>query len=382
MNRFDIPAGQPKAWTILARAQAAGKAASTYLFYGPVGVGAWSLAIEFTALLNCQSPLGQLDRPETRRPCGQCQSCRSIYGLNFEGLHLVVPIPTHKNLDEAIDLTNVTLERKRQEPFSMLDRSKSITIPVELAREIKRRLSIRGPAGVTRVVVFYQMEQMRFASADALLKMIEEPPSDTIIILTAVNPDALLPTIQSRAQKIRLERLPEQMVVDYLVQNYGATETDARTKARVMERSLGRAVAAVAITEGEETDQRGVGLLLFKTLVTEPASEVVGRMFDMLNFTDRGAAENLIALWQSLIRDCAYLANAADENELVNIDFTPEIRQMAPALSDPQVVQQMVETTKNTLADLPLNVHIQPALIAMALKLKADLEVGGRSSTG
>lgn len=366
--------------------------ASTYLFYGPEGVGAWALAIEFAALLNCESPLGSPDQPESRRPCGECRSCRSIYGLNFEGLHVLAPIPPYKLSGserdgiaqvtsskkdrDVFDLTNDAIEQKRREPFSLLDRTRPISIPIELARNIKKHLAISGQAGITRVVLFYQMESMRLASADALLKMIEEPPAGTVIILTAIRPESLLPTILSRAQKIRLDRLPESMVVEYLKAHYSVSEKIALLLSRVCERSLGRAISTALAAEGEETDPRPVALMMFKTLLTEPVIEVAAQMSELLDFRDRGAAENLIKLWQSFVRDCAYLSGTSDETNLVNVDFQTEIRDLAPRFSDPAVVERIVNTTKNTLADLTLNVHIQPALVAMTLKLKADLEVG------
>lgn len=377
-----------KAWTILARAHAAGRVASTYLFYGPEGVGAWALAVEFAALLNCEAPGGSPAQPETRRPCGECRPCRSIFGLNFEGLHLIVPVPPHKSTgkdtdsskaEDVIDLTNAVLEQKRAEPFSILDRTRQISIPIELARKIKQHLAIGTRTGITRVVIFYQMETMRAASADALLKMIEEPPRDTVIILTAVRPENLLPTILSRAQKIRLERLPESMVVEYLKERYAVPEQTALQLSRVSDRSLGRAIASVPSDDADATDPRAECFLMFRTLITEPVTEVAATMIELLDFRDRGAAENLIRLWQSFIRDCAYLSGTSDDTNLVNVDFQAKIHELAPRFSDPAVVERMVNTTKNTLADLGLNVHIQPALIAMALKLKADLEAGRRN---
>jgi DNA polymerase-3 subunit delta' len=377
LNRFDIVKGQPKAWSILARAHAVSKVASTYLLLGPEGAGAWSLVLEFAALLNCESPREMSADEGTRRPCGECHACHSIFSLNFEGFQPVVPISTHKNLEEAVDLTNETLESKRSEPFRLLDRTRPLNIPIELAREVKRRLSMRAGQGVTRVVLFYHMDDMQWSSADALLKMIEEPPPDTVIVMTAVRPEDIPPTILSRAQKIRLLPLPESMVVEYLISKHECTETMARLATRVSQRSLGRAIAALPSADGEETNPRGVGLMLFKSLMTESSVELAARMGDLLNFNDRGAAQGLIVLWQSLLRDCAYYANASDESELVNVDFASEIRQFAAPLGDSKVVQKMVEATKITLADLELNVHIQPALVAMALKLKAALETGG-----
>jgi DNA polymerase-3 subunit delta' len=377
LNRFDIVKGQAKAWSILARAHAAGKVASTYLISGPEGCGAWSLVTEFAALLNCEAIREVTVDDGLRRPCGECRPCRGIIGLNFEGFQPVVPISTHKNLEEAIDLTNETFEAKRAEPFRLLDRTKPIHIPIELAREVKRRLATRADQGVKRVVFFYRMDDMQRSSADALLKMIEEPPPDTVVVMTAVRPEEVAPTILSRSQKIRLTPLPEPMVIEYLMSKYNVSESTATLAARVSQRSLGRALAALPSEDSGETNPRGAGLLLFKSLMTESSVELAARMGDLLDFQDRGAAQSLIRLWQSLLRDCAYYANVSEETDLVNVDFVPEIRQYAARLGDQTVVQRMVQVTKITLVDLELNVHIQPALVAMALKLKAAMETDG-----
>ncbi len=380
MNRFDITKGQADAWTALAGAYAADRVASTYLVHGPEGVGAWALAIEFAALLNCESVQSEISESSDVRPCGNCQPCRAVYDLNFEGLFPVVPIGKHKNLKEAIDLTNETLENKRQEPFCQLDQSSPVSIPIDLAREVRRRLATRPAEGITRVVVFYRMDLMRLASADALLKLIEEPPRDTVIVLTAAQPEALLPTILSRARKVRLKLPPEELLVDYLTRNYQATETAARLAVRVCRRSLGKALGMVAGDTAAGADRRAIGLMLFRGLMLDPEPDLISQMSDLLNFRDRGSAVEMIQLWQSLVRDCAYLAGSGDTLDLVNVDFQSEIESIAPRLADPGVVQRVVETTKNTLADLRLNVHIQPALVAMALKLKKDMETGGTTS--
>jgi DNA polymerase-3 subunit delta' len=230
------------------------------------------------------------------------------------------------------------------------------------------------------VVLFYRMDLMRQASADALLKLIEEPPRETVIILTAAQPDALLPTILSRARKVRLKRPPEKLVVEYLRENYQATETAAKLATRVSQRSLGRALGMIGGEDAAGADRRAIGLLLFKGLMSESAPSLVAQMGEVLNFRDRGAAVDLIHLWQSLVRDGAYLAGTGDTTDIVNVDFQSELEAIAPRLANPAVVQAIVATTKNTLADLRLNVHIQPALVAMALKLKMDMETGDTSA--
>lgn len=374
MKPFDITLAQAKAWSILARSHQAGRVASTYLFCGKEGLGSWSLAIELAALLNCQQPLETVEQAGVKKACGECQPCRSVHGLNFEGLHIVVPISKHKNFDEAIDLTNELLERKRSEPFTLLKSKAPIHIPISMAREVKKRLSMRAPTGITRVVIFYQMELMMPASADALLKMIEEPPSNTVIILTTEKPEALGATIRSRAQRLRLERLPEEMVIDYLKQRYELSDTRAKLLARISDGVLGDAIGMAQGDDDGESDRRAVGLLLFSTLCLEPVSKAVGQMTDMLNFSNRGEIETVLNLWQSLVRDCAFYATTGERTSLINVDFIPEIERISIPFASSRVASMMAADIKNTLADMRLNVHIQTALVALVLKLKADLK--------
>ncbi len=374
MNHFEITRAQAKAWSILARSFSSQRVASTYLFYGREGLGDWSLAVEFAALLNCSKPAPDAEEPAICYPCGECPACRSIRNLNHESLHFVVPIPKHKKDDEAIDLTNEILEQKRKEPLRLLDSTAATNIPIGLAREVRKNLSRRAGEGMTRVVVFYQMEKMRTSSADALLKLIEEPPPNTVIILTASRPEALLPTLQSRSQKIRLERPPEQMTIDYLQSAYDLSETQARLATRISGGVPGVALELAGQVDSEESGRRGVGLLLFKSLFAERGARVVSQMIELINFTDRGEVEDILRLWQSLIRDCACHATTGDEDDLVNVDYTPEIKRLSPRFGDSSVASQMTEEIKNTLADLKLNVHIQAALVALALKLRCAVE--------
>jgi hypothetical protein len=361
MELSDIRHLQPKAWSLLARSVAAKRVAGTYLFSGKEGLGHWQLAVSFAALLNC-SNRAEVDGVSV--PCGQCSSCHQIAGLNSGSLNIVVPIPSHKDIKEAIDLTNAALEYKRKEPFWILSSTSQLTVPIDMAREVKRRLSMKGDQEHTRVVLFYQMEKMLTASADALLKMIEEPPSDTVIILTAEKAETLLPTIRSRAQLIRLERIKPQLCAEYLVAHYGLSPEKALLYAQVTDGNLGRAVELAADGERDDVSQRATGFLLFKSLFVEPPPEAISRVLEFTH--DRGQAESLFLFWGSLIRDCANYAVSGDEEQIINRDYAVDIKKLSqPAMTD---------AIKNGLADMQRNVHIQPSVAALSLKLGAAIK--------
>lgn len=374
MKLSDIAQIQPKAWSILSRSFIADRVASTYLFHGPNGLGHWPMAISFAALLNCTEPK-QTQKMSVVVPCGECHACRSIAALNFEGLHIALPIQSAKNSDQMIDLINERLDLLREEPFDLLSSAAYVSIPIDRAREIGRNLARKATAGIKRCVIFHQMERMKTSSADALLKMIEEPPPETVVILTTDNAEQLLPTIQSRSQRIRLSRIGEEFIENYLLDHYEITKHRARLVVRLNSGNLGRAIGMAC--DGEEGDGslRAIGFLLFRSIFMESGPAVASLIAEMVNDRDRGAAEEILKLWQSLLRDCAYYASSGDEEGLVNIDFVNDIKRIAARFEQTDLAAYSVACIKNALADFALNVHIQAAFVALALKLKSRIHV-------
>jgi len=371
LTHFEIKQYQPKAWEILSRSFENQRAASTYLFHGPEGTGRWGLAISFAALLNCEKPVK--NENDILRPCGECLNCRKIFNLSFEGLYFALPLAPHKDLEEAAELTTKLLEEKRNEPFKILSSSATANIPIDLAREIKRSLSLKSDPGMTRVVIFYEMEKMRRESADSLLKLIEEPPKNTVIIMISRRPEALLLTIQSRAQKIKLSRVSLDAGEKYLLDKYGIKETQARLLMRLGDSSLGRAIELTNDSEETESSNRAVGFLLFKSLFDDAAYATVAHINDMVDTRDRGGADTLLALWESLIRDCVNYSVLGDETKLINLDFVPDIKRFSNRIGGGQAASQMADEIKNTLEGLRRYVHIQGAVTALALKLKSHI---------
>lgn len=368
LTPFDITKFQPKAWDILSRSFENKRTASTYLFHGAEGVGRWATAISFAALLNCENP----KQENYMKPCGECLSCRRIFSLSSENLHFAFPLPPHKNLEEAAEITANIIEEKKSEPFKIISSESSTNIPIDLARDIKRRLSLKGDKGVTRVVIFYEMEKMRAESADALLKMIEEPPKDTVIIIISRRPEALPITIRSRSQKIRLGRVPVAVGEEYLTTIHKIKDSQARLLMRLSDNSLGRAIE-MSQDDTDESSERAVGLLLFKSICEEPAYATASHINDMVNTRNRGAADDLLSLWQSLVRDCVHYAVLGDDDRLVNLDFIRDIKRISGRIPGGMAASRMSADIKNTLEGLRRNVHIQGAVTALALRLKSHL---------
>ena len=98
-------------------------------------------------------------------------------------------------------------------------------------------------------------------------------------------------------------------------------------------------------------------------------------MAELLSPRDLSQAEELLELWQSLLRDCMHYAVTGDETGLVNVDFISELPRLASTLKNGEQMAEIVRQIKIALADIRGKVHIQGALMALVLKIKAVLSV-------
>ncbi len=131
-------------------------------------------------------------------------------------------------------------------------------IPVEAARTIGSFLSLTPAEGGWRVVLIDAVDDLNRSGANAILKLVEEPPRNALILLVSHSPDSLLPTIRSRCRRLMLRPLAEDSVVTLLRRRLPEmAEADARAVARIAEGSIGRALALV---EGE-------GLALYRDMI-------------------------------------------------------------------------------------------------------------------
>lgn len=365
---------QDTARTIILNSFNRDRLASTYLFFGIDGVGKWAAAIALAALTNCQEPQKD-DSGRITDACGRCRNCRQIIRLNFPEMHFALPLPPHRSESDADKLTQEYLEQKKDEPYAIITSPRQLTIPVNTARAIRRKAAIKPPAGTKRIIVFYRMENMLPASADSLLKLIEEPPPETIIILTAESPNHLLPTIQSRSQKIRFKPLPTDIIARYLVDHYRTPEKKAEFYARLAGGSLGQAL--LSLDEDDRSSQRQTAFLMFKSLFGDDTPAAVASLNELLNPRDRGGTEQILKYWQSFLSDLIIIKYAGEPTDIINTDLLAEMEKLAGRITGSDSFMELQNEIKKVILLLKRNVHIRPAMTSMALNFRRHL---GQSS--
>jgi len=247
----------------LAGALATSRFPQATLFTGAPGVGKQRLALWVAQGLLCEAGPGE--------PCGECSGCRQVLGLAHPDLHWFVPIPRpkagdpDKQVDEAQEILAAAIEERRQNPlWQRPDRMSSHSLAT--ARLLHRLVWMTPFSGDRKVIIVGDAERLVVQeasqeAANALLKVLEEPPDDTTIILTAADPERLLPTIRSRLVTLRIPRVADDEVRRFLGQ-----ELDPPLKGKPLERrallaegSIGRALWAEGEAEGP--DRRAAQLL-------------------------------------------------------------------------------------------------------------------------
>jgi DNA polymerase III subunit delta' len=214
---------------------------------GPWGVGKQRLALWLAQLVLCEAARDE--------PCETCRACRLVGGLAHADLHWLVPIQrpkaseTDKQVEEASQALAAAMEERRSQP--LYGQSDGMAIHgIASVRLLQRQAALTSVEGGARVFIIGEADRLvsqesSQEAANALLKLLEEPPPGSLFVLTTVDAQRLLPTIRSRAVLLRLGGVPDPDVRGFLAAHLrpapSAAELDQRVAAA--EGSIGRALS-------------------------------------------------------------------------------------------------------------------------------------------
>src|SRR5438094_2124920 len=247
----------------LVGAIAAGRVRQAVRVEGPRGVGKERLALWLTQALVCERAGGKAGA-EAREGCGECQPCKLVLNLSHPDVHWFVPLELTKKSGDADKQVEVVEEAlaaemaaRREQPLYEAP-SGLASHGIAAVRLLLRRLALKPAMGSRKVFVIGDAERLvpqagAEAAANALLKALEEPPANTVFVLTATAPEALLPTILSRVVRVRAARLAASIVAAFAQQELGVTGQRAvAQRVAAAEGCIGRVLA-----EGERGDRGG-----------------------------------------------------------------------------------------------------------------------------
>jgi DNA polymerase III subunit delta' len=328
---FDTIIGHERPKRFLQAALRSQRLAHALLFHGREQIGKLLTARVLAQAVNCEA----LAMPDPPDACGVCRSCHQIE----TGAHPDVTILTATSGKGETDQT----------------------------REIESRFIYRPLIGRCKIVILDNADLLRREAANALLKTIEEPPPDSLIVLVSSRPEALLPTIRSRCQEIRFAPQALDQVEAAIRQRRSLPERDVRFLAVISGGRLGLALEANPEALRAERAE-------FLRLVNPESVESIGALLKVCEEVAKSdqaeAAFEWLATW---FRDLVFVKVGGDRARLVNSDWQAELEALAARLP----VATMVDLTayvESMTRGLDRNLNKQLLLEGLLLRLRAALQ--------
>ena len=295
-----------------------------YLFTGPAGIGKRTLVNDFARALLCQA---------ADPPCGQCRHCQLAARGRHPDLLTVEPVISGKSILRA-------------------------KILMDPLRQLVSDLQLKPVEARRRVGCLWRFEAASDLQQNVLLKTLEEPPGQAVILLTAERADDLLPTIVSRCAVVPLRPLPLETVRNALIKHWLASAEQADLLAHLAQGRLGWAVRMQA-------DE--AALAARRQALDDLAALLAGSRVARFAYSERLAKEattdriqETLDLWQSLWRD-VLLAGAGPPGPLANPDREMEVRRLAEVV-DPAAAREVMLGLRRTSGLLEQNANARLAL--------------------
>lgn len=251
---FNEIVGQNETKQLLLRSVQQNHLAHALLFDGPPGSANLALALALAQYVNCEEK-------QTDDACGRCPSCVKTHKFVHPDLHMVFPVANTAKGKTSEAYMADWRKFLLNSPYRTLPHwletvgadNKQGNISVEEARNILQKLSLKAYEGAYKIMLIWLPELMNGASANALLKVLEEPPAQTLFLLVTNQPDKLLITILSRTQRIAVRAFTDEEVATHLRQHLNLDETTARRNAYLADGNLSEALRLSALDTGQKT---------------------------------------------------------------------------------------------------------------------------------
>lgn len=338
---------QRHAVLLLRAASRRGHVSHAYLFAGPAGVGRSEAAVAFAQLLNCQ-------RPAADDACGECRPCRLI----GSGQHP--------------DVRTVDVDRGLL--LDPQDTTRTV-IGIDQVRALRRDVSFPPLEGRAKVYIFAGADRMQPDAANSLLKILEEPPPQVVIILIAESTVPMLPTVVSRCQLVRFSLIPAPEIEQALTRR-AVDPARARFISILAGGQLGKAVTWAASPEALRWREQALDLLeqmeTADLLERLDAAEVWAK--------DKDRLADLLDAALFWYRDALVFQELADPTRLINLDRADRIAALAASLPGP-LLSQRIRALEEAKDDLRRNVHARLLLEHLFLQLAPPGEPAARGKS-
>ncbi|MCT4564937.1 MAG: DNA polymerase III subunit delta' [Maledivibacter sp.] len=321
---FEKIIGHDKIISFLKTAIKRDKLAHAYIFEGQAGVGKILTAVEFAKAINCKNE---------NFGCETCSSCIKVNNNNHPDINIIKP--------EGNSIKNKQIE------------------------EFQNNILLRPYESNKKIFIIEASHTMTTSAQNRLLKILEEPPGYGMIILIAENSHGLLPTIKSRSQTIKFNRIQKKIIEDYLKENYNIKDENLSIFAGFSDGSIGR---AISLYESEEfNSRRGTTLDIIDEVIRGDKLKLLDYVdFFVKNKEYIGELLDFFSIW---FRDLLLLVETGEEKYLLNIDKINILRIHTNTVSC-EKLGKSIDIVEKTRKNIGSNVNFGLSIETMLLNLQ------------
>lgn len=321
---WDDLVGHEWAVDLMQGAIAHGRVGHAYLFTGPEQIGKTALARTFVQALNCEAA------DPGARPCGQCRACTLIAADRHPDVRLLHPEVSGRG---------------------------QLSLKIEQIRDLQRDLNLAAYEARRKAAIVTNFQAASQGAANAFLKTLEEPPGDVVLLLTAVEADALLPTITSRCRVVALRPLPVERIVEALERRWHLPPEKARLLSHLADGRLGWALDALedpdVVQERAEKVESLLKALRGGRVERFALAEKLAK--------DPEALTSILQTWLTWWRDLAMLAWGGRNEAITNVDRRQELIDLARRW-DREAAVAALKQTRTALWQLEHNANVRLVL--------------------
>lgn len=342
------------------------------LFCGPQGCGKMALAMAFASYLLCANK-------ENGDSCGHCPQCAMTRKWSHPDLHFTYPVI--KAAGTSSDYKPVSDDFAREwhrlldeSPYFTIDHwlreigaaNQQAIITVRESDEISRKLSLKSSQGGYKVSLIWLPERMNEASANKLLKLIEEPPSQTVFLLVSEEPVLLLETIRSRTQRFDMRAIDTPAIEQSLIKLRGIAEEQAHRIARVADGSWTKALDLLSA----ENEERGFLEMFIKMNRQSFERNIRG----MRNWSDdayelgRERQRRMLKYFLRMIRESFMYNFRIPELNYMTEEEENFVRRFAPYVNEANIIE-MSDLMAEGIRDIGQNANARIVFFDTALRM-------------
>jgi DNA polymerase-3 subunit delta' len=299
------------------------------IFAGADGVGKRQFALTIAKAANCQTP-----PPTHDDSCDRCPVCERIQTNSYSDVVTIQPDGTYIKIAQTRALTNDVQVRPRE--------------------------------GKQRFFLIDEADRLREEAANSLLKTLEEPPTTSTIILLTSRPDALLPTIRSRAQKLNFAPLSTAEMEAYLTKSSPRPAPDTKLLARL---TGGRIGQAATIDLSDYRRERREMLELLELLAAGNNKYRLVKAAEHYGKQEREAFERMLNLLLNVLRDVFLVAASGSDENVVNTDVADKLQSLAEKIGVARLMdwsKKFDELRRNLHININRQVATEAALLSLA----------------